>query len=94
MLLRYETLTAKPAEAMKAVYDFIGEPPFKHDFNNVEFNADEFDTRLGTPGLHRVKKKVKAEKRETVLPPDIFNRFANDNFWNNASANPRGVLVV
>jgi sulfotransferase len=94
MLLRYETLTAKPAEAMKAVYDFVGEPAFKHDFNNVEFNADEFDRRLGTPGLHRVKRQVKAERRETVLPPDIFNRYANDNFWNNPALNPHGVLIV
>jgi sulfotransferase len=94
MLLRYETLTAKPAETMKAVYDFVGEPHFAHDFNNVEFNADEFDTRLGTPGLHRIKRQVKAEKRDTVLPPDIFNRYANDNFWNGPSLNPRKVLVV
>jgi sulfotransferase len=94
MLLRYETLTAKPEQAIKAVYDFVGEPYFKHDFNNVEFNADEFDTRLGTPGLHRIKKQVKFEKRDSVLPPDIFSRYANDNFWNNTSLNPRGVLVV
>jgi sulfotransferase len=94
MLLRYETLTAKPAEAMKAVYDFVGEPHFAHDFNNVEFNADEFDTRLGTPGLHRIKKQVKVEKRDAVLPPEIFNRYVNDNFWNEPSLNPRKVLVV
>ena len=94
MLLRYETLTARPAEAIKAVYDFVGEPHFAHDFNNVEFNADEFDTRLGTPGLHRVKKQVKEEKRETVLPPEIFDLYANDNFWNEPSLNPRKVRVI
>jgi sulfotransferase len=94
MLLRYETLTQKPADAMTAVYDFIGEPHFRHDFDNVTFDADEFDRRLGTPGLHRVKKKVGPEKRETVLPPDIFNRYAQDNFWNEPSLNRRGVRVV
>jgi sulfotransferase len=94
MLLRYETLTSNPAEAMKAVYDFVGEMPFKHDFNNVEFDADEFDTRLGTPGLHRVGRQVKAEKRETILPPDIFRRYENDNFWNDPSLNTRRVRVV
>jgi len=35
MLLRFETLTNEPARAMAAVYDFIGEPAYKHDFNNV-----------------------------------------------------------
>jgi sulfotransferase len=94
MLLRYETLTSNPAEAMKAVYDFVGEKPFKHDFDNVEFDADEFDTRLGTPGLHRVGRRVKAEKRETILPPDIFHRYENDNFWNDRALNTRHVRVV
>jgi sulfotransferase len=94
MLLRYETLTSKPAEAMKAVYDFVGEKPFKHDFDNVEFDAEEFDTRLGTPGLHRVGRKVKAEPRETILPPEIFRRYTNDNFWDDPALNPRGVRIV
>jgi sulfotransferase len=94
MLLRYETLTSRPAEAMKAVYDFIGEKPFHHDFNNVEFDAEEFDARLGTPGLHRVGRQVKAEQRETILPPEIFRRYENDDFWENPSLNTRGVHIV
>jgi sulfotransferase len=94
MILRYETLTSRPADAMKAVYAFIGEKPYGHDFNNVEFDAEEFDTRLGTPGLHRVGRQVKAVKRETILPPDIFRRYENDNFWEDPAANLRGVRVV
>ncbi|UPK40347.1 sulfotransferase domain-containing protein [Bradyrhizobium sp. 186] len=94
MLLRYETLTSKPAEAMKAVYDFIGEKPFQHDFDNVEFDADEFDNRLGTPGLHRLGRRVEQKKREMILPPDIFRRYENDNFWNGPGLNTRCVRVV
>jgi sulfotransferase len=94
MLLRYETLANKPAEAMKAIYEFIGEEPFAHDFNNVEFDAEEFDARLGTPGLHRVGRMVKAEPRETVLPPDLFHRFDSDTFWEDAKLNARRVLIV
>jgi sulfotransferase len=94
MLLRYETLTTRPAEAIKAVYDFVGEKPFQHDFENVEFDADEFDSRLGTPGLHRVGRRVKAEKRDTILPPDLFRRYEGDNFWNDPAFNTRRVRVV
>src|SRR5699024_9166781 len=32
LLLQYETLTSQPAAAMQAVYDFLGEPVFEHDF--------------------------------------------------------------
>lgn len=94
MLLRYETLTSKPAEAMRAIYDFIGEKPFAHDFDNVEFDAEEFDARLGTPGLHRVGRKVKAEPRQTILPPDLFRRYENDSFWDDPKLNTRSVRVV
>ena len=94
MLLRYETLTQSPGAAMQAVYDFVGEKIFQHDFNNVVFDADEFDARLGTPGLHRVGRRVRHEKRETILPPDIFRRYEDDNFWNNVALNKRRVRVV
>jgi sulfotransferase len=94
MLLRYETLTSRPAEAIKVVYNFIGEEPFQHDFNNVIYDAEEFDRRLGTPGLHRVGPKVVSQKRDTILPPDIFRRYENDNFWENPALNKRGVLIV
>jgi len=85
---------SKAAEAMKAVYDLVGEKPFAHDFDNVEFDAEEFDTRLGTPGLYRVRRQVKTEPRETILPPEIFRRYDNDNFWEDPALNKRGVRVV
>jgi sulfotransferase len=95
MLLTYETLTTNPNRAIKAIYDFIGEPPFDHDFENVEYNADEFDARLGTPGLHTVGRKVKANKRQTLLPPDLFRRMENDSFWADPDlVNTRGVKIV
>ncbi len=94
MLLQYETLVRDPAMAMAAVYDFIGESPFPHDFNNVHFDVSEFDERTGMPGLHTVGRKVTAPERTTVLPPDIFHRFENESFWLNTRANIRGVRVV
>lgn len=94
MLLQYETLVRDPAKAMAAVYDFVGEPLFQHDFNNVQFEADEFDARAGMPGLHTVGRKVVAQERATLLPPDVFRRFENDAFWLNTQANLRGVRVV
>lgn len=94
MLLQYETLVRDPAMAMAAVYDFVGASRFQHDFDNVHFDAGEFDERTGMPGLHAVGRKVAAIERSTVLPPDIFQRFQNDAFWLNARANLHGVRVV
>ncbi|MPZ38781.1 MAG: sulfotransferase [Rhizobiales bacterium] len=94
MLLTYETLTRAPARAMAAVYDFIGAPPFAHDFDHVDYAEDEFDARLGTPGLHRVAAKVQHVERQTLLPPDLVRRVENDSFWTDAKLNLRGVRVV
>lgn len=94
MLMQYETLVRDPAMAMAAIYDFIGESPFRHDFDNVLLDVDEFDERAGMPGLHRVGRKVVGPERTTVLPPDIFRRFENDAFWLNPQANIHGVPIV
>ena len=94
MLLTYQTLTREPARALEAVYAFIGEPAFAHDFENVEYDADDFDRKIGTPGLHRVRRAVRAEERATLLPPDLFARLENDSFWLDPARNPRGVTVI
>jgi sulfotransferase len=94
MLLTYETLTRAPAQAMAAVYDFIGAPAFAHDFDHIDYAEDEFDARLGTPGLHRVTAKVQHVERQTVLPPDLVRRVENDSFWTDSKLNQRGVRIV
>ncbi|VBA42995.1 hypothetical protein LAUMK136_04851 [Mycobacterium attenuatum] len=47
LLLQYETLSGDPAKAMQAVYSFLGEPVFDHDFSHVEYDVTEFDERAG-----------------------------------------------
>jgi sulfotransferase len=94
LLVQYETLTTEPAKVMHAIYEFIGETVFEHDFSHVDYDVTEFDDRAGTPGLHTVRGEVKAEPRETVLPPDLFNRFVRDAFWRDPSKVPDGLRVV
>ena len=77
-----------------AVYDFIGEPEFSHDFENIQFDATEFDARLGAPGLHDVGKSVRPTERRTILPPDLFRRVERDSFWQDPEQNPYGVRIV
>ena len=94
ILLTYEALTRDPEGAMAAVYDFLGEPRFAHDFDNVEYSADEFDESLGAPGLHTVRRKVSFVDRPSVLPPELFARFENDAFWMNPDLNSCNVPVI
>ena len=94
LLLPYDTLVSNPAEAMAAVYAFTGLPAFRHDFDAVSFDASEFDARLGTPGLHHVRRQVRAVERKTILPPDLWERFERSSIWRMPEFNTTGVPVA
>jgi sulfotransferase len=94
LLLPYETLAREPAYALRVVYEFTGIAPYTHDFQNITFDADEFDARLGTPGLHRVRPMGRPAERETILPPDLWQRFEGASIWRDPAFNRRGVRVA
>lgn len=94
LLLTYESLVRNPAAAMRAVYQFLGEPWFEHDFDHLVYQADEFDARVGLPGLHTVRAKVEPVDRASILPREIFGRFANESFWMEPKNNVSQVPIV
>ncbi|WGF90516.1 sulfotransferase family protein [Marinivivus vitaminiproducens] len=81
LLIEYDTLCRRPDETLALVYDFLGQPRFAHDFDNVDYAEPEFDRHLGTPGLHTVRRKVRFAARPTILPPDLFDKYAGLTFW-------------
>jgi sulfotransferase len=79
-LLEYEQLCKHPKEMISALYNFIQEPQFEHDFNNVEASWDEYDAEIGIK-LHDVRKKVEFRERNFILPPDILAKYAGMEVW-------------
>ena len=80
--VEYDDLAKDPEKTMQGVYNFIEEPYFQHDYNNVEKTYDEYDTAMGLKGTHTVRKKVEFIERLSVLPPDLHERYANKHeFW-------------
>jgi sulfotransferase len=94
IFITYESLTERPAQTMAEIYKFINQAPFEHDFENVQFDADEFDIRLGTRGLHRVARRVVPNRRETILPPELIARYEKSAFWNDDVQNRNQVKVI
>ena len=94
LLLPYETLAREPEFALRAVYSFAELPYFQHDFNNIRFDAAEFDARLGTPGLHRIRPAARPNERPTILPPDVWARYERESIWRDPAFNTRGVSIV
>lgn len=93
IVIPYDSLCARPAETITALYNHLGWEPFDHDFEHLSYEAQTFDRILGLPNMHRVLGPVLAAKRETVLPPDLFTSY-NEQFWLDPSANPRQVTVI
>lgn len=80
LLIEYDQLCSNPKSIMTALYSFIEQPFFEHDFDNVEASWDEYDSEIGIP-LHSVRKKVQYISRNTILPPDILNKYKNAEVW-------------
>jgi len=94
ILVEYQALTRAPQDTLGHLYTMLGEPQFAHDFENVEYQAEDFDLALGARGLHTVRRRVEWVERQSVLPPPLFERFAGDMFWRVPDVNIRGVPVI
>lgn len=81
VIVDYDIFSQRPEEVIGLIYKFIGEEPFEHDFNHVDYDAPEFDSQLGVKGLHKVHEKVAPRPRKSVLPPELFERYAKLSFW-------------
>jgi sulfotransferase len=80
----YENLTAKPSKTMEKIYDFIGEPQFKHDFDNVEQVVVEDDLVHVYKDLHTIRRKVEPQESSwsQILPKDYALTLEPDaKFW-------------
>ncbi len=93
LLVDYDLLTQYPEKSLKLIYDFIEEPYFEHNFDNVEFSHDEFDYTIGVKGLHEVKRKVEYKSRRSILPPDLFTKYSEMAFWLDTAGTAASVIA-
>lgn len=81
LLVDYNDLVRDTDNVVKKIYDFIEQPYYKHDYENLIFSNKEYDNLLQAPGLHDVRQKVECKEAEIVLPPEIWNKYLNWEFW-------------
>ena len=68
-------------------------PNTRHDFEPISFDMAEFDVRLGTPGLHRIRPTAERIERKTILRPDIRQRCEVASLWRNPEFNTQRVDI-
>jgi sulfotransferase len=71
LLIDYDILAQRPRECLDLIYSFIGERLYAHDFENVRHGGRTA--------------RIEFKPRETILPPDVFQRFEQMTFWRNPS---------
>ena len=81
MLVEYESLCKKPKEVMCEIYEFIGKQYFEHDFENVEYENEVYDSSLNLKGLHSVRKSVSWQERPSILPNSVWKKYSGFEFW-------------
>ncbi|MFB2643312.1 sulfotransferase [Shewanella bicestrii] len=93
LLVDYDLLTQHPARTLELIYRFIGEPLFAHDFDNVDYSENEFDQNLGVKGLHNVGRKVEFKSRRSILPPDLFVKYQEMDFWLDTTGTAANIIA-
>jgi len=94
LIVDYDLLAKGPQQTISLIYQFLGETPFNHDFENIEYDEPEFDLNLNTKGLHKVREKVAFQPRQTILPPDLFDRYNSLSFWEQPSPTRANLIVA
>ncbi|MBF0266536.1 MAG: sulfotransferase [Gammaproteobacteria bacterium] len=77
--IEYDALTGNPKATMSALYPFIQQENFQHDFDHVEQVTFEDDSAYGLAGLHTIRNKVEPQESRW---PSVFDEFVTqDKVW-------------
>jgi sulfotransferase len=57
-VVRFEDLTSAPDKTVAGIYKYLGEEPYRHDFDNVDQVTHENDAYYPIYGDHQIRRKV------------------------------------
>lgn len=86
--LEYRNLVSQPEATMNALYEFLGEQPFDHDFSHIENKHREKDKEIfSVPDLHEVGEKLAKSKTnpKKILPAKFYEECQGKEFWRSLS---------
>lgn len=82
--VEYNDLMTNPEETMRKIYDYLEEPYFEHDFENIENVHREDDARIyGLADMHEVRSKLGKTSPDpnSILSQAVLQSCANTAFW-------------
>ncbi len=94
LVLDYDILAQRPREVLPLIYQFLGEAPFEHDFDNLVFDTPDYDDGIGLKGMHKVRSRVDFQQRPSILPPDLFQQYSQLSFWKDTASSRSNVIMI
>jgi len=85
-IIEYKDFITDPLTSLKAIYEFLDIPYFKHDVENIGiFSANnvEYDDSTVASNLHTIRDSLSSPEYCTseVLPPYLISRYSHSEFW-------------
>lgn len=83
LFVKYEDLCLRPEGEFNRIYQYLGIPYFKHDFDNIEQVTKEDDEVYGAFGDHVIRRQLKLNpsKAKSVLGVDVCNWIHANYKW-------------
>lgn len=82
--VEYNDLVNKPEETLNKIYDFLGETPFNHYYDNLENKYKTNDLSIyGLPDMHNVRPKLDKTSipPHEILPESVIKTCEGLEFW-------------
>jgi len=88
-IVKFNDLVKDTENTINNLYNFLGIPKFKHDFNNIgqfKINDMGYDDTIVGKGLHRLTTGAISNYKEkynaySIIPKSIIDKYKQCNFW-------------
>ena len=88
-IVDFNNLVKNTDETIDSIYNFLGIPKYKHDFNNIgqfKVNNMNYDDTIMGKGLHTLKEGAISNYKEDydayeIVPKSIIDTYKECNFW-------------
>jgi sulfotransferase len=88
-IIKFNDLVKDTENTINGVYNFLGIPKFKHDFNNIsqfKVNNMGYDDTMVGKGLHTLTTGAISNYKEkydaySIIPKSIIDKYKQCNFW-------------
>jgi len=87
LFVEYEAIVKSPESTMEKIYNFIGETFYNHNFNQLDYRHEQYDSDVRMEGLHTVRSAISKISEPSLLPPDLYHGYSQASSWNNEMKN-------